>query len=321
MAENERTIVRVNGTRLEAGNTSTWEELVATFISYLDVKKSSRDSYTRNLTQFFYWLTAEGRELGNLTRVDILEYKDHLFSIGLSSLTISNYIVAVRKFFAWAESMKLYPDIAKGINTPKRREKKFKKEHLTIEKSKALLEFFETKSLRDFAIVNLLIRTGLRTIEVARADVGDITYKCGRRIIKVWGKGRTEKDDFVVLSDKAYSPIKEYLATRKKARLNDPLFACESNNNSNGRLTTRSISRICREGLDAIGLDSREFTAHSLRHTTAVTILEQTGYNIHRTQTALRHASPLTTQTYLESAKENENRFKNAPELVIDDVL
>lgn len=319
MAENGRTIVRVNGTRVEAGNTSTWEELVATFISSQDVKQSSRGSYVRNLSQFFYWLENEGRELGNLTRVDILEYKDHLFSIGLSNLTIGSYLVVVRKFYAWAESLKLYPNIAKDIKIPKRRET-FRKEHLTLEKSKALLEFFETKSLRDFAIVNLLIRTGLRTIEVARADVGDITYKGGMRIIKVWGKGRTEKDEFVVLSEKAYLPIKEYLATRKGAKPNEPLFPCASHNNLNGRLTTRSISRICKEGLEAIGLDSREFTAHSLRHTTAVTLLKEGKKTLDEVQGVLRHKSPETTQIYLESIKD-EMRLKNAPELALDDIL
>lgn len=317
MAENGRTIVRVNGTRVEAGNTSTWEELVATFISSQDVKQSSRGSYVRNLSQFFYWLENEGRELGNLTRVDILEYKDHLFSMGLSNLTIGSYLV-VRKFYAWAESLKLYPNIAKDIKIPKRRET-FRKEHLTIEKSKALLEFFETQSLRDFAIVNLLIRTGLRTIEIARADIGDITYKGDRRILKVWGKGRTEKDDFVVLSEKAYLPIKEYLATRKNARPNEPLFSCESNNNSNGRLTTRSISRICKGGLEAIGLDGREFTAHSLRHTTAVNIL-QNGGSITDVQEVLRHSSPDTSQIYTKSIKE-EMRLKNAPELALDNLF
>ena len=62
-------------------------------------------------------------------------------------------------------------------------------------------------SLRDFAIVNLILRTGLRTIEVVRADVGDITFKGNRRILRVWGKGHDTKDDFVVLTDKTYLPI------------------------------------------------------------------------------------------------------------------
>ena len=50
-------------------------------------------------------------------------------------------------------------------------------------------------------MLNLMLRTGLRTIEISRADVGDITFKRERRVLKVWGKGHAEKDDFVFLTD------------------------------------------------------------------------------------------------------------------------
>ena len=53
-------------------------------------------------------------------------------------------------------------------------------------------------------MINLMLRTGLRTIEVHRADIGDITMRKERRILKVWGKGREEKKQFVILTDEAY---------------------------------------------------------------------------------------------------------------------
>ena len=62
-------------------------------------------------------------------------------------------------------------------------------------------------ALRDFAMLNLMLRTGLRTIEVSRADIKDITRKKGRRILKVWGKGHSEKDDFVAVL-KRFSPVR-----------------------------------------------------------------------------------------------------------------
>ncbi len=192
----------------------------------------------------------------------------------------------------------------------------FKKQHLTEEKSGELLSHFESLSLRDFAIVNLILRTGLRTIEVVRADVGDITFKGGRRILRVWGKGHDTKDDFVVLTDKTFEPIKRYLDTRKGAKPTEPLFSSDSHRNSGERLTTRTISGLCKGGLKAIGLDGREFTAHSLRHTTAVTILKNGG-DLTQAQNVLRHTSPTTTQIYVESIKE-ELRLQNAPEALID---
>lgn len=317
-SSSSRAVVRVQGKDVKVGNTNDWRGLVATFISTQDVKESSRSLYTRTLSQYFVWMEESGKVLMNLTRQDVLEYKDYLQGQSLSSLTISSYITAVRKFYEWAEGEKYYPNIAKGIKTP-RRQQAFKKQHLTDDKSAELLEHFRSLSLRDYAIVNLILRTGLRTIEVVRADVGDITFKGNRRVLKVWGKGHIEKDDFVVLSEKAYEPIKEYLQTRKACKSGEPLFTSTSHQNYGGRLTTKTISSICKDGLRAIGLDGKEFTAHSLRHTTAVAILKHGG-QLTDVQSVLRHSSPVTSQIYTESVKE-ELRLQNAPELALDEAF
>lgn len=318
VSSSSRKVVRVQGKDVRVGNTNDWRGLVATFISSQDVRESSRALYTRTLSQYFLWIEETHRAIINLTRGDVLEYKDSLQEQNLSSLTISSYITAVRKFYEWAEAEKFYPNIAKGIKTP-RRVQAFKKQHLTDSKSSELLEHFKSLSLRDYAIVNLILRTGLRTIEVVRADVGDITFKGERRVLKVWGKGHIEKDDFVVLSDKSYEPIKEYLQTRKGAKSGEPLFTSTSHQNFGERLTTKTISTICKGGLQAIGLDGKEFTAHSLRHTTAVAILKHGG-QITDVQSVLRHSSPVTSQIYTESVKE-ELRLQNAPELTLDEAF
>ena len=299
----------------ENSGINDWRVVVGMFIASQDVKESSRGLYTRTLSQYFLWIERERKVLNSLNREDILEYKDSLLSSGLSSLTIASYLVVVRKFYEWTESLKIYPNIAKGIKTP-RRKQAFKKQHLTENKSRELLDYYKEKSLRDFAIVNLLLRTGLRTIEVVRADVGDITFKGERRVLKVWGKGHTEKDSFVVLTDKTYQPIREYLNSRKGVKSGDPLFTSNSRQNKGERLTTRTISAICKEGLREIGLDGKEFTAHSLRHTTAVEILKKGG-EITDVQRVLRHTSPVTSQIYTESIEE-ELRLQKSPEALLD---
>ena len=132
----------------------------------------------------------------------------------------------------------------------------------------------------------------------------------------VHGKGRDEKDNFVVLTDKAYYPIKKYLASRKQAKPTEPLFVSVSNNSKGGRLTTASIRTMVKKGLRSIGLDTKEFSAHSLRHTTAVSILRQGG-RLEDAQRVLRHSNPATTQIYLHSIDE-EMRLKNPIEDRID---
>lgn len=291
------------------------EELVDRFIASQDVKESSKLLYRRTLKQYFNWVDKKSYLLSEIARPQLLEYKEELLLSGMSSLTVGSYITSVRRFYEWTEANKYYPNVAKGIKTPKRKQQ-FKKQPLLPAQATALLSYYQDKALRDYAIITLLLRTGLRTIEVIRANVEDITFKGSQRVLLVQGKGRDEKDNFVLLTDKTYQPIAQYLATRGNINGSEPLFTSTSNNSKGERLTTRSISYIAKEGLKAIGLDERAFTAHSLRHTTAVNILRGGG-SLEQAQMTLRHSNPATTQIYTATLNE-ERRLQNSGEALID---
>lgn len=310
-----KTLVKSNVALIQVNPTQS--ELTDQFINSQDVRPSSKALYRRTLKQYFSWLHATGIQLPAVTRIEILRYKQDLLDNGLSSLTVGSYLTVVRKFYEWAEGMKYYPNVSKGVKTPTRKQQ-FRKQPLTLIQGKDLLENNLSGSKRDYAILNLLLRTGIRTIEATRANVGDIVFKGGKRVLLVHGKGRDEKDNFVILTDKAHKSISEYLNTRGKVKAGEPLFISVSNHNSAGRLTTKTISTIAKTALREIGLDSKEYTAHSLRHTTAVNILRQGG-TIEDAQGVLRHTSPATTQIYTATIKE-EMRLKHAPEELLDSV-
>ena len=291
------------------------ESLVDAFINSQDVKQSSKLLYRRTVKQYFNWVEIKGYLLSEIARPQLLEYKEELLNSNKSSLTVGSYITSVRRFYEWAEANKFYPNVAKGIKSPKRKQQ-FKKQPLLPSQATELLEYYQGKALRDYAIITLLLRTGLRTIEVVRATVEDITYKGSQRVLMVHGKGRDEKDNFVILTEKSYQPIAEYLKTRKGVKPSDPLFTSTSNNSKGDKLTTRTISQIAKDGLRAIGLDEKSFTAHSLRHTTAVNILRGGG-SLETAQFTLRHANPATTQIYT-STLEEERRLKNSGEALLD---
>ena len=293
------------------------EALVDMFIAAQDVRLNSKLLYRRTLKQYFNWVTKKGYLLSEIARPQLLEYKEELLAAGMSSLTVGSYITSVRRFYEWTEANKFYPNIAKGISSPKRKQQ-FKKQPLLPAQATALLNFYQDKALRDFAIINLLLRTGLRTIEVIRASVEDITFKGSQRVLLIQGKGRDEKDNFVVLTEKTYQPIAQYLATRGSLTGSEPLFSSTSNNSNGERLTTRTISYIAKEGLKAIGLDERSFTAHSLRHTTATSILRATG-DLELTRLTMRHSNPATTLIYT-STLDEERRLKNSGEALIDNL-
>jgi len=328
------------------------ETLIARFARDQDVVESSRELYRRTLRLFMNWLTGKAYDLRQVDRSTVIQYKEELLASGLSGLTVGSYLTTVRKFYEWAEANKLYPNVARGVKSP-RRKQQFRRQPLTAEQGKKLLmtakppsvevgdagqtqgseqpERGPLQALRDHAIANLLLRTGLRTIELIRADVGDIGLKAGKRILTIHGKGRDEKDDFVILTEKAYEPIVTYLKSRaaynsqiqkrNSAKPNpvEPLFVSHSNNNRDGRLTTRTIRQIAKRQLQEIGIDSPEYTAHSFRHSTAVNILLNGG-SIEEAQSVLRHSSPATTQIYTQTIKE-QVRLTRASEGRLDDVF
>jgi integrase/recombinase XerC/integrase/recombinase XerD len=291
--------------------------VIELFANSQDVAVSSRDLYRRTVAGFFAWVEETGRTISALTVADIIAYKEQLLNVGKSSLTVASYINSIRRFYEWAEANKIYPNVAKGVHAPKRKQE-FKKKPLSVAKVGELLRYEQAQSARDYAIVNLCVRTGLRCIEVVRANVSDITYIGEQRVLMVQGKGRVEKDNFVILTDAAYKPIAAYLSTRKGTDANAPLFVSESNRNTGGRMTTRAVSGVIKAGLKNVGLDNRAFSAHSLRHTAGTNVL-RAGGSIEQAQYMLRHSNPATTQIYTATLRE-EQRLSNGGETLLDNL-
>lgn len=279
--------------------------LIEAFLASLDVRDSSRATYGRQLKQWKAWLEETGRiaNLGASTREDILAYKKHLQGQGMSSLSVNGYMTAVRKLYTWLEGQRLYPNIAKdvkGLKRPKGHSKDTLSE-LQLQEALAQIDRSSLEGLRDFALFNLMARTGLRDVEVSRAKIGDIRRLDGQPVLWIQGKGRDEADEFVLLMPEALQPIRDWLQARAKAmgkaQDEEPLFCSLSLRNYGQALTTRSISRIIKQALLEIGLDDRRLTAHSLRHT-AITLAVKGGASLHQAQAMARHSSPTTTMIY-----------------------
>lgn len=295
-----------------------WEILLAAFLDSQDLRQKSRETYYWGMVQYFRWMQESGHAMKSMTPADVMSFKNFMVKKRLSPLTIGSYLTAVRQFYKWTENTMLYPNIARSVKPP-RGKKGFRKMHLNETEASDMLAYLKSKSLRDYAMVNLILRTGLRTIEVVRADVEDIRHKRGRRILKVWGKGYDDKDNFVILGDAVWNPIQEYLNTRGLQSKKEPLFVTDGKGHRGARMSTRSVQYVCKESMKAIGLEGHEYSAHSLRHTTAVLILKNGG-DWQDVQRVLRHSSPATSQIYTASIEE-EVRLDRNPEGILDDVL
>jgi integrase/recombinase XerD len=319
---------RMNNELMPTGKTEIVEikdilqKAIEKFLATLDTSPRTKEAYQRALKVFYIWIIDKGYTRPQ--RENILEYKAYLQSKTildntgetktLSPLTVTAYLTALRRFFAFLEAEKIYPNIAKDIKGLKR-PKGFLKDTLTKDEVIRLLEGIKSdglNTLRDRAMINLMLRTGLRTIEVSRALISDIGREGGETVLRVWGKGRDSKDDFVLLTAEAYEPILDYLQARGETKAGEPIFISHSNRNHKETLTTRSIRRVIGSRLKAVGLKTSKVTAHSLRHT-AGTIALMNGADLIAVKEMLRHSNINTTLIYTH----NLNRLEKGAEKFI----
>ena len=272
-------------------------ELFERFIAYLDASPKTVETYTRALRQLFNYFSFNG--IRQPRRDDILAFREELKTSGHKPTTIQNYITATKLFFSWTAQEGFYPNIADHLKGAKLN-RDHKKDYLTSRQVKEVLGAVEQdtlQGLRDYAILALMVTCGLRTIEVIRADIGDIRNAGENTVIYVQGKGRTEKTEYIKISAQVEKAIRVYLGARGESDETSPLFVSCSNNNKGARLTTRAVSGIVKERLKNAGFDSSRLTAHSLRHT-AVTLSLLAGKEITEVQQFARHANIATTMIY-----------------------
>jgi len=306
-------------------------EIVKRFLESLDCGGNSVKTYSRQIKEFLEWVNLSGKsnDLRTWKRQDVLEYKRYLQTdhqvkksngkVGqLSPSSIDGYLTIVRKFWSWLDEMGICPNIAKSVKGMKRSQG-FKKDTLTITQIKDALSVFDLRNiegLRNFAIFNLMVRTGCRDIEITRAKVKHLRTLDGHQVLYIQAKGQDSADQYKVLTSDAERPIRAYLDARKKVRAydeDDYLFVSFSRRNYMKALTTRSISRIIKEALREIGLDDSKLSAHSLRHT-AITLAIAGGASLHQAQAMAGHKDPRTTQTYFH----NQKRIEEAAEKCIN---
>ena len=293
---------------------SLTQDLFSRWIAFIDASPKTVEAYTKGIKYFGEYLSVRG--IRQPTRETVIAYRDELKK-NHKPTTVQSYLEAVKLFFQWTEQERLYPNIAAHIKGAKL-DSEYKRDYLTTKQVSKLLDAIDTstlKGLRDYAVLSLMVTTGLRTISIVRADIGDIRTAGDSVALYYQGKGHEEKADYVKIAEPVEDAIRKYLVLRGETDSSAPLFSSISNRNSGGRMTTRSISRVAKDHLIEIDLKSDRLTAHSLRHT-AATLNLLNGGTVEETKQLLGHANINTTLIYshaLERAKnDSENRIAKA---------
>lgn len=202
--------------------------------------------------------------------------------------------------------------------------------YLTVDEIRAMLS--KAKNLRDYTLVYLAYKAGLRCHELTSLRVEHIDFD--KKILTVV-RGKGEKDRQVYLDDDTLQKIRFLLNGRGEG----PLFLSQKNGGEKrkvkrstyiydnggevvekrvkyveldpGQLNDASVERIVRNMAKRAGLrKAKPVTTHTLRHTFACLSL-LAGVPITTVQIALGHSSLRTTEIYLKAIQNAEQMKKD----------
>ncbi|WP_156114225.1 tyrosine-type recombinase/integrase [Myxosarcina sp. GI1] len=301
----------------------TVKAMVDCFERYLSLTiadgNASSDTITtyRNRTaQFLSWCRERELYPALVSTSNILEYRKHLIDGGKTSPTIRLSLISIKHFYTACLAEKLVKDNpALGVKAPReKREVSSTINYLSLEELQRLIDSIlptykirgdKTKQiqvLRDRILLGCMALHGCRSVEMYRANLGDISESGESYYLKLDGKNSIRT---ILLRPDLAEEIVEYKKVRSKTKeklnQNSPLFISLSNRRYGQRLSRSGIGHIVDRYLEKCGLKhsdlNRNLSPHSLRHT-AGTLALRNGSDLRQVQDFLGHADPKTTAVY-----------------------
>lgn len=276
------------------------------YFSTRDLSDKTYRAYAGDLRQF-------AEHAGSTTKIraidaDVVEsYAAHMKQRGLAPASMQRKMVSVRVFFQyWVRREEVAKSPFWGLRLSFGRARRLPKT-LTRDEVKRLLRqarhsLEETSehapghvdrgflAQRNYALVTLLLATGIRVGEAASLTLGSVNL--AERTLRIFGKGRRVRLAYLA-EPESLKIQREYLRLRRKLRLSsDCLFP----NRFGEPLSPQGISNVLDTLRRKARLD-RRITPHMLRHT-AATLLLQSGVDLRMVQEFLGHASIVSTQRY-----------------------
>lgn len=145
------------------------------------------------------------------------------------------------------------------------------------------------KNIKHRTIVMLLYSTGMRLSEIASLKITDIDSK-NMHIKVVQGKGA--KDRYTILSEQVLQELRAYYIMYK------PLIYLFNGSGKGRPISHRSIQHLVQKALAQVGLNSKNYTVHTIRHSFATHLVDH-GTDLHTVKELLGHSTLQTTMRYM----------------------
>lgn len=260
--------------------------------------ESSRRVYLNDVKHFANWMIEQGFTPKIMTRSGMIAYRSYLAASAYSKATKQRmFSVACRlmneQYITGRIDAKITQDV-KGFRTDND-----ETTHTALSKSQArdMLDAIDRTTQmgkRDYAIVLLLVKTGLRRSELEALNRGDIKVMDGHHVAVI-EHGKGDKRRVVKLRVDVYRGLEEYLKALPDAGKDAPLFVSfrRGDHPTSARITDKGIELIVKKYAPC----DVELTPHGLRATFATVALES-GAQLQQVQYAMGHKDPRTTERY-----------------------
>ena len=271
------------------------EALLAGFVVYLreqrGVSALTIDAYLGDVRRF---LTARGdASLRGLTAAEVSKVVLGAPVAGRAPATVKRYGCAVRAFLRYGHLVGLIETDLSGAVLPMAdRRRSLLPQGLTEAQVRALLHSCDRRRAvgrRDYAVIVLMLRLGLRVSEVAALRLDDIDWRAGTVTVR----GKKARVDQLPLPADVGDAIAGYLRRGRPYIPGRELFVGVTGRQVG--LAGRGVSYIVYRACARAGL--APFGAHRLRHTAACQMLAAGG-SLAEIGQVLRHDSAQTTAEY-----------------------
>ena len=256
-------------------------------------------AYGDDLTQFLSFVEKNRVDWDSPTRFergDIEGFMQYLAAQRMTGVTRVRKLAAIRKFFTFLEENKiLAANPANAVKGARREEKE--PNILFKEQYKALL-YEASDNIRDYAIIQTFLQTGIRLSELVNLQVDDIDFE--HRILTV-RQGKGKKDRQIPLVDEAIKALRNYMRYRNtELILDDDTFFLAKNGTS---MNVSTVKYLVAKYVKKAGI-RKKVSVHTLRHTFGAHKADK-HMSLATLQELMGHKKKETTLKYIHLAKTN----------------
>lgn len=286
-------------------------EFLALSQSTKNLSSKTITAYESDLRDFCNFIN--GDKLGEN---QILAYFSELSQVRkLKDTTINRKIIVLKMFFEYLYLKEyIQNNFFKSYTFKFKQEKRLPKTLAVKETAKLLTsvtnqrltansDYAIWKSIRNLALIDVLISTGIRIAEAAAITTNDIITS--EHVILIHGKGRKQRLIYISCPQ-TWSNLSHWLKIRKTRNVNTENVFVNRYGNS---ISIHGIEYIYNTIKKDAGINLNS-TPHYLRHTFATNLLSN-GADLRSVQEILGHSSVATTEIYTEVTTKRKKQVLN----------